>query len=359
MRTNLANRLDQQSLFAMRLSDGGTAFVSNVGNGGFGDGGRLNIAPQPVVKRFADGSEVAYVVMRGSNCTNSPCDGRYDSHLGELLLDSSTVSGFQEGQVRFMQNTFFPTDEQLNLSMADNDLFGGHWMFGIAHHILDRGSSRGATSGTPITTSNLPHIITSTHICAFSTSHYCSDSLEQDGDPRSLPAGFYIYYNQGQVYGQYWRGYSAWVVSGSNIYFLSNDGALVVLENGPTVQNSSADVAGAQPPDPALVLAQPIHYTQARESAGKVATVEGEIKFIFNNRKTVLLGFENPHEGAFKAQIPADSWQNFLPSPEAMYATGQQVRVHGLIEWYQGDPVIYVHSPDQIEVITGPSPTQP
>jgi hypothetical protein len=358
MRTNLVSRPDQQSLFAMRLSDGGTAFVSNVGNGGFGDGGRLNIGPQPVVKRFADGSEAAYVVMRGSNCINTPCDGRYDSHLGEMMLDSSTVSGFQQGQVRFMQNTFFPTDEQLNLSMAGDDIFGGHWMFGIAHHILDRSPSRGASSGTPITTSNLPHIITSTQTCSFSSSHYCSTNMIQDGDPRSIPAGFYIYYNQGQVYNQYWRGYSAWVVSGSNLYFLSNDGALVVLESGPTIQSTS-EVAGALPPAQPQILAQPIPYTAAWESAGKIATVEGEVKFMFNNRKAVLLGFENPHMGAFKALILVDSWQNFSPAPEALYTIGQKVKVHGLIDWYQGDPVIYVSRPEQIEVISGPSPTQP
>ena len=359
MRTNLLNSPSQQSVFAMRLSDGGTSFVSNVGNGGFGDGGRLNMGPQPVVKRFSDGSEVAYVVMRGSGCINSPCDGRYDSHLGEMMLDSSTVAGFQEGQVRFMQNSFFPTDEQLNLSMAGDDIFGGHWMFGIAHHILDRSPSRGASSTTPITTSNLPHIITSTHTCAFSASHYCSSTMIQDGDPRSLPAGFYIYYNQGQVYNQYWRGYADWVVSGSNIYYLSNDGALIVLESGSAIQGSSLSLAGAQPPDTSQVLTQTIPYTQARESAGKVATVEGIVKFMFNNRKTVLLGFENPHAGAFKALIPEDSWQRFYPSPEALYTPGQHVRVSGLIEWYQGDPVIYVRNPNQVEVILGSSPTQP
>ncbi|HMN60523.1 MAG TPA: PQQ-binding-like beta-propeller repeat protein, partial [Anaerolinea sp.] len=57
MRTNLTSKPSEQSLFALRLTDGGMAFISNVGNGGFGDGGRLNIGPPPVIKRFADGSE--------------------------------------------------------------------------------------------------------------------------------------------------------------------------------------------------------------------------------------------------------------------------------------------------------------
>jgi hypothetical protein len=36
--------------------------------------------------------------------------------------------------------------------------------------------------------------------------------------------------------------------------------------------------------------------------------------------------------------------------PDGLYGPGQTVRVHGQIEWYQGDPVIYVHTPDQIEI---------
>jgi len=86
-------------------------------------------------------------------------------------------------------NTHFPTDEQPQLSMAGDQLFGGHWMFGIAHQILNRAANRGASAGTPITTSDLPHIITSSSSCSFSASHYCS-SLTQDGDARTIPGGF-------------------------------------------------------------------------------------------------------------------------------------------------------------------------
>ena len=230
MRANLAAKPDQRALYALRLSDGGTAFNTNVGHGGWGDGGRMPMGPQPVVKRFSDGSEVAYVVMRGAACLNNPCDGRWDSRFGEMALDSTTVSGFQAGDVRFMQNTFFPTDEQANLSMAGDDLFGAHWMYGVAHQVLDRSANKGASSSNPITTRNLPHIIESASNCGFSASHYCPNGLLQDGDLRSIPAGFYIYYNQGAIYNQYWTSYSSWVVSGSTVYYLSNDSALIALE---------------------------------------------------------------------------------------------------------------------------------
>ncbi len=358
MRANLASRPDQQSLYALRLSDGANAFTTDVGNGGFGDGGYLGMGPQPVVKHFADGTEVAYVVMRGSGCINTPCDGRYDSHFGEMELDSTTVSGYQAGDVRFMQNTFFPTDEQPSLTMAGDDLFGGHWMFGIAEQIVDRSAGKGSSSSNPITTNNLPHVITSTSSCAFSASHYCANNMIQNGDPRSIPAGFYIYYNQGTVYDQYWRGYATWIVSGNTVYFSSNDGALIAFQSGTPDQSAAAQGAG-QTVDPQtsapVVLKDSIPYTQARQNAGAVAVVEGEFKYEFNNGKEVLLGFQNPHQTAFKALILKDDWKNFSLPPEKLYTTGQTVRVQGLIEWYQGDPVIYVHGPDQIQIVSGSS----
>ena len=354
MRSNLTSRPDQQSLYALRLSDGSSAFITNVGNGGFGDGGYLGIGPQPVIKHFADGKEVAYVVMRGSGCIATPCDGRYDSHFGEMELDATTVSGYQAGDVRFIQNTFFPTDEQPSLTMAGNDLFGGHWMFGIAEQIVDRSASKGSSSSNPITTINLPHVITSASNCAFSASHYCTNGLIQDGDARSLPAGFYIYYNQGKVYDQYWRGYSTWIVSGNTVYFASNDGALIAFQSGTPDQNA-ANQAPIQQTAPAVVLNDPISYTQARQNAGSIAVVEGEFKYEFNNGKEVLLGFQNPHQTAFKALILADDWKNFSLPPEKLYTTGQHVRVKGLIDWYQGDPVIYVHGPDQIQIVKSSS----
>lgn len=358
MRSNLASRPDEQALFALRLSDGNIAFRTNVGHGGFGDGGYMPMGPQPVVKRFDDGTEVAYVVMRGSPCLVSGCDGRGDSRLGEMLLDGQTVTGFQAGDVRFMQNTYFPTDEQANLTMAENDIFGGHWMFGLAHRILDRSPSRGSSASNAITVSNLPHIITSASNCGFSSSHYCPTSLVQDGDPRNIPAGFYIYYNQGKVYDQYWGAYATWVISNNLVLFRSNDGAVVALETGsPTAQDvpSAPDAfsssensvqADLPPSQPEL-----IDFSQARDYAGQNATVEGEVKYIFNNQKALLLGFAYPHQGVFKTLIPIPDWPNFNTPPDTLFTVGQRIQVSGLIEWYQGDPVIYVHQPDQIRLL--------
>jgi hypothetical protein len=357
MRTNLTNRPDQQALFALNLSNGNTAFATNVGHGGFGDGGYMPMGPQPVVKNLPTGQEVAYVVMRGSPCIpSSSCDGRWDARLGEMMLDSTTVSGYQAGDVRFMQNTFFPTDEQANLTVANNYIFGGHWMFGLAHEILDRSASRG-TSASPITTSNLSHITTSASNCGFSASHYCANSLIQDGDARALPRGFYIYYNAGTVYNQYWSEYAAWVVSNSQIYFVSTDGAVVALESGAPAVNvnlvpEAAEINRAAPKSLGRD-ARPsvISYLQAREYVGQTKIVEGTIRYVFNNGVAVYLGFKHPHQGVFKVRILKEHWAAFSTPPEKLYQVGQTVRVLGELGWYQGDPVIYVQTPAQIEIM--------
>jgi outer membrane protein assembly factor BamB/DNA/RNA endonuclease YhcR with UshA esterase domain len=352
MRTNLTNTPGEQALLAVDLDNGATAFVTNIGHGGFGDGDYMPMGPQPVIRRFNDGAEIAYVVMRGSECLNSPCDGRWDARLGEMMLNDSTVSGFAAGHVRFMENTFFPTDEQANVTAAGDQIFGGHWMFGVAHQILDRSSGRGKSSGDPITTADLPHIITSSTSCGFSTSHYCPDGLIQDGDARSIPGGFYIYYGAGTIYDRYWSEYASWVISEDTIYYVSTDGAVVALENG-----QSTGVAMQAPP--ATTTMQPVYvnegiidHTVARGFAGRSVTVEGALHDVFNNGKAVYLTFKTPHQGAFLVRIRKAAWANFAVSPEVLYAAGQRVQVTGLIEWYQGDPVIYVEHPDQIRQIT-------
>jgi hypothetical protein len=353
MRSNLEARPDQQALHVLRLDDGQRAFVANVGHGGFGDGGYMPMGPQPVIKRFANGQEVAYVVMRGSPCLIAACDGRGDSFLGEMVLDNTTVPGYQAGYVRYMRNTFFPTDEQANLSMAGDQLFAAHWEAGIAHRIVDRSASRGSSSSNPILIENLPHIATSqdedTCGTGFRTSHYCGSSLK---NTRLWPGGFYIYWQQGAVYDQYWTEYAIWTISGDTVYFLSTDGAVVALTSGnPQASDvSSLPLVEAPPPPPDPQPVATIPYTEARAWEGRTVTVTGTLRYIFNNGKYVLLGFSNPHQGSFKALIRKADWERFGGRPEERYQVGQEVRVSGVIAWYQGDPAIVVTTPEQIEV---------
>lgn len=349
----LSNRADQP-LFALRLSDGSEAFIPNVGNGGFGDGGYLPMGPLPAIARV-DGKEIAYIVVRGGPCPQNPCDSRWDSHLGELLLDDQTVSGFQAGDVRFMENTFFPTDEQAFISVAGNMILAGHWEAGIAHQIADRSPSRGATTTNPILVNDLPHIATSQDqdVCnsGFLASHYCSVGLS---NTRTWPGGFYIYWKEGPVYDQYWSEYATWVVSNNTIYFVSTDGAVVALEHGvPSTASLLGDFVSSQSDLPVSppTLDEPISYEQAAQYAGHVITVEGQLVRVFNNGKAVYLSFVEPHQRQFVVRIMKDNWDAFGQPPDTLYRAGQRVQIRGLVAWYQGGPVINVSEPEQITVI--------
>jgi outer membrane protein assembly factor BamB len=353
MRANLQSDPTEQALLALNLDNGAVAFIANVGHGGFGDGNYMPMGPMPVVKRFADGNEVAYVVMRGYPCLDaSPyCDGRGDSRLGEMLLDDSTVSGYQAGYVRFMQNTYFPTDEQAYISMAGDQIFAAHWEAGIAHQISDRSPSRG-TGANPITTTSLPHIATSQDqdVCGsgFLLSHYCAMSLI---NTRQWPGGFYIYWRQGAVYDQYWSEYAQWVISSDSLYFVSTDGAVVALEHGQPTLNTSPALAPTDvtAPAPARTIMEPISPEQTWLHVGEIVTVEGTIQEVFNNQKAVYITFHKPHQGKFIVRILKQFWQNFPQPPENLYTPGSKIRITGRLEWYQGAPVIYISRPEAIQ----------
>jgi hypothetical protein len=272
------------------------------------------------------------------------------------MLDSTTVPGYEAGYVRFMQNTFFPTDEQAYLSAAGNMIFGGHWMFGLAHEIVDRSPGRGSFE-QPIETSNLPHIVNSASNCGFSAGHYCPDRLDYDDGGRVFPAGFYIYYKQVDVYDQYWSEYATWVVGNNTVYFVSTDGAVVALEHG---DPQPAAASGAEPVVPAAASATKtplpdsvphIRPDQARAYAGQAVVVTGRLEYVFNNGKAVYLGFKNPHRGALVVRILAADWGRFAAPPESLYRPGMVVRVQGVVSWYQGDPQILVHDPAQIAAL--------
>ncbi len=357
MRANLIRRPDQQALFALRLDTGAVAFIPNVGNGGFGDGDFMPMGPLPAVRRFDDGSEVAYVAFRGE-CMNTTqfCDGRGDARLGEMVLDGSSVAGYEAGYVRYMQSTFVPTDEMPFLSAAGDQLLAGHWEAAIAHQIVDRSATRGSAAA-PITTVNLPHIVSSQDqdfLCpSFSTSHYCGAHLF---NTRQWPGGFYVFWKQGAVYDKFWSGYSSWVVSDGMVLFVGTDGSVVALEHG-TPAATGADPVGSAPA-PQLVVgpaAAPaelpvVAAEDARAWAGQRVIVSGVLADVFNNGKAVYLGFHKPHTGYMLVRILHANWQNFAAAPETLYAPGDHVQVTGTMTWYQGDPVIYVTGPEQIVV---------
>lgn len=355
MRTYLQANPGDQALLVLDVDDGSVPFIANVGHGGFGDGDYMPMGPQPVIRQ-ANGQEWAYVMMRGTPCARTTCDGRWDSHLGELMLNGSTVAGFGAGEVRFMRYTFVPTDEQPQLSLAGNQIFAAHWEAGIAHTITDRSASRGATSTNPILTGNLPHLATSqdTDRCnsGFLASHYCGFALK---NTREWPGGFYIYWQQGALYDQYWSEYAAWVISNNTLYFVSTDGAVVALEPGnpSLLAETAAPTLPATPQRamPVAAKARPlITPAEARAHAGQTVTVTGTLQTVFNNGKAVYLAFQSPHRGGLVVRIFREAWGNFPAPPESLYAPGQTVSITGLIGWYQGDPALVITHPQSIRV---------
>jgi len=370
MRQFLTDNPGDQALFVLDLDDGSVPYIANVGHGGYGDGGYMPMGPQPVVKRLGNGKDVVYIVIRAKHAH----DSRWDSHFGEMMLDSTTVSGLGGGDVRFIAfdyppghpDPFLLTDEQPNVSMAGDYLFGAHWEAGFALRILDRSDARGSFTNK-ITSQRLATMVTSqdnTGACAFSASHYCPSGLE---NTRNYDFGFYIYYNQGAVYDQYWSEYAIWVVSNDNLYFRSVDGAIVALTSG----NPQALAAAPQALSAAQYAARNTEYAtlntqytirnlrpvariphaEARAWAGQMVTVTGVIRYAFNNSKQVLLSFNKPHQGHFKVLIPRECWPAFSEPPERLYRVGQEIAVGGLISWYQGDPVIRVTQPEQIATL--------
>ncbi|MFN3308485.1 MAG: PQQ-binding-like beta-propeller repeat protein, partial [Anaerolineales bacterium] len=365
MRQYLQENPRQKALLAIDLDDGSEAFIAHVLHGGFGDNDYLPMGPMPVIKTFSDGRQIAYVVMRGGPCIEEPCDGRWDSHLGELMLDDQTVAGYSAGYVRYMQNTFFPSDEQAFLSMAGDHIFAAHWEAGIAHKIEDRSPSKG-TGNDPITVSNLPHIATSQDddVCGggFQSSHYCASGLQ---NTRPWPSGFYIYWGQGAVYDRYWSEYAQWVISRDALYFVSTDGAVVALEHGnPPTASGAPPSSGflAAPVAQPTPVPSPDHVLSPEETwayVGKTVTVQGKLVKVVNNGKAVALTFNHPHQGHFIIRVLKPAWQNFPASPETLYAVGQVIRASGKLSWYQGAPVMLVEQPSQIEVIEEAGGLQP
>ena len=247
---------------------------------------------------------MVYTVIRARHAH----DARWDSHFGEMLLDSTTVSGLQGGEVRFIAYDYPPgssapyllTDEQPNVTVAGDYLFGGHWEAGFAARILDRSAARGSFSAK-ITTQRLATIVTSQDnagACGFSAAHYCAGGLE---NTRFYDFGFYLYYRQGAVYDRYWSEYAVWVVSNENMYFRSVDGAIVALTSGnPQASAGAAAVepaAAAPPPDAQPVAIIP--HTAARVG-GAACHRDRDAGVCVQQRETGAAGVQQPAPGEFQ-----------------------------------------------------------
>lgn len=186
----LSNNPTLQSVYALSLDNGASAFIPAMGNTTTEDylsnGTPFGVmGPMPVVKVWPNGDEVAYTTFRTGDC--SPPDYRWTGHTGEMVLDGTTISGLVAGQFRFIaaDHQCYPNgpydyssivDEGSPLTMAGSSLFYSHWSASSGYDITNRGPNLGLTNGTPITVTWHPLIAhyamqcsgvaASTHLCS-------------------------------------------------------------------------------------------------------------------------------------------------------------------------------------------------
>jgi uncharacterized repeat protein (TIGR01451 family) len=227
IRQFLENSPGQQTLFALDLDDGSRAFTPAVGNSALeGDHSfQLIMGPQPTIRTLNNGKEVAYIFWRNGQ-VNPGSDGRWDATMGEMVLDGSTVSGYQAGDLRFVNTQFFPTDEIGQLSGAGNFVFHSHWLAMASSDVQDRSGGGSYANGIG---SFGPFVIWSQaagHGCNFNpATRWCSALYTKD-DTRAFGAGYYVLYND-SVRG--WNYGPSVVVGDGMIIVKSIDGAIFVL----------------------------------------------------------------------------------------------------------------------------------
>ncbi|MCB9454221.1 MAG: PQQ-binding-like beta-propeller repeat protein [Anaerolineaceae bacterium] len=237
-RSFLQSHPQLKNLFALNLDNGAEAFIPAVGYGGpeavVNGTPYLDVGPVPVVRTYPNGDEVAYMIFRSSQ--GNPPDGRWDSHMGEMVLDSNTVPGMVAGDLRFISfpNSYLNiTDEQGPFSMAGNTLFRAHWGALETATITNRADNLGLTYASSIPTSTHPRVIRRMQTCnSFNpTTHWttCGLTLYNDGRYWQGP-GWWAYWNDYDPPESPSRGaYSAGILPG---YAYVNGGLIVLEGNG-------------------------------------------------------------------------------------------------------------------------------
>jgi hypothetical protein len=264
-RSYLQSHPEVKNLFALSLDTGAEAFVPAVGYGGIEEhvtatNPVLDVDSLPVV-RVVGGKEVVYQMFR--NGQSNPPDFRWDSHLGEMVLDDQTIPGLVAGDLRFIS---FPgngsvkiTDEQIPISMAGETLFFAHWGASASTRIIDRSASLGLSFTNPIKTQKHPTLIRGQQACSDfnATTHWTTCGLTLAGDGRYWDGpGWWTYWNVKPPQNAAYKGgvmpkYT--YVSDGLVITEGNGGELVVFKHSGT----AADPAPTAAPTQALPTSTP------------------------------------------------------------------------------------------------------
>ena len=257
-RTFLQSKPELKNLFALSLDNGTEAFIPAVGYGGVEDlvnnAPYLDVGPVPVIRVLPDGKEVAYMVFRSGQ--SNPPDGRWDSHMGEMVLDNNTVPGMVAGDLRFINwdwaNTSVRvTDEQTPITMAGDTIFRAHWGASESFRITDRSNTRGLTFANPITTQKHPTVIRRMQSCNNfnAATHWTTCGLTLFNDGRYWPGpGWWVYWNVLDPPTVNRSAYSEGILPR---YSYVSDGLLIVSGNGGdlfVLKHSGKSLAGAPAP---------------------------------------------------------------------------------------------------------------
>ncbi len=271
-----ANNGALENLFALDLKDGSQKFVPAVGFGGVeskyvGASVDLQNGPMPVVKVNGDGSEVAYISFRSGQ--GNPQDGRWDSHMGEMVLDDTTVSGLAAGDLRFVDfpNSYvYITDEQTPFTMAGDSLFHAHWGASESVRIIDRSAAKGISSASPITVQAHPAVIRRIQSCSnFNpVTHGTTCGLALYGDSRYWQGpGFWVYWN---VMDPPTPAGSAYSEGLQPRYTYVSDGLIIVEGNGGDL--SVFRYSGGAPGPTATVTSNPTSTPTGASTSAPTAT---------------------------------------------------------------------------------------
>ncbi len=214
-RTYLTQNPSHKNLFALNLDNGTEKFIPAIGYGSTEDlfAGRTEgygiMGTQPVVKTLSSGKEVVYIQFRSAQTTPAT-DFRWSGHMGEMVLDNTTVPGLVAGDLRFVKMNSYsgyggnsPTyivDEQTPLTMAGDSLMYAHWAASTSVKITNRSDTLGLTYTNPIQTSLHPPIMRSLQSvsCRDNTTHWtgtCTNlNFVTDGGRFFGGPGFWSYW---------------------------------------------------------------------------------------------------------------------------------------------------------------------
>lgn len=227
-----------KNLFALDLETGEEKFIPAVGYGGVetlvgDDEPELITGPMPVIKPLPDGGEVAYMFFRSGQSPHE--DGRWDSHIGEMVLDDATTPGSAAGDLRFVRfsNSYVHiSDEQCPLTMAGDTIFHAHWGASESTRIIDRSQDVGDSFENPIPSRSNPPVIRRMQACQDYNpdTHWttCGLTLYDDGRFWNGP-GWWVYWDTLDPPTPSRRAYSEGILPR---YTYVSDGLVIVQGNG-------------------------------------------------------------------------------------------------------------------------------